>query len=274
MDWQPTKSLRVAGSADTSTGVTEVFTDAGPAYIKPMGNRQGSHVLATDWVGTHLAAWFGLSTFDIALLELTEEDAFDLPGGYTALPGPAFAARAVAGQPWGRTVKELDSLENPEDITRLVIFDTWTLNIDRHHPDPAARKPNYDNVYLSKEDQKPGRLRLIAMDHGLCFIHSGQDLSPKLSHIDKVKSNQLFGLFPEFRDRLNSDTINESVDRLREMTAALASEIVESVPEPWDVSRETRAAWSDLIYRRAGYVADQVSGWIEQAAHGQMTGGD
>ena len=60
--WTPTRLREVAGSADTSTGVTEVATDAGRAYLKPMGNRQGPHVLATDWVGTHLAKWFGLST--------------------------------------------------------------------------------------------------------------------------------------------------------------------------------------------------------------------
>lgn len=58
-NWIPTRLLRVAGSVDTSTGATEVNTDAGPAYVKPLGNRQGPHVLATDWGGTHLARWFG-----------------------------------------------------------------------------------------------------------------------------------------------------------------------------------------------------------------------
>ena len=48
--WQPTRLIEVAGSVDTSTGATEVMTDAGRAYIKPLGNQQGPHVLATDWV--------------------------------------------------------------------------------------------------------------------------------------------------------------------------------------------------------------------------------
>ena len=88
--WKPTRLMEVAGSADTSTGATEVTTDAGRAYIKPMGNRQGPHVLATDWVGTHLARWFGLSTFEIAILTLDDDDVFDLPRGAKAMPGPAF----------------------------------------------------------------------------------------------------------------------------------------------------------------------------------------
>jgi hypothetical protein len=30
--------MEVAGSADTSTGAPEVTTDAGPAYLKPLGD--------------------------------------------------------------------------------------------------------------------------------------------------------------------------------------------------------------------------------------------
>ncbi len=107
--WNPTRVLQIAGSVDSSTGATEVITDLGSAYIKPLGNRQGPHVLAT--------------------------------------PGPAFAARAMAGAPWNRQPRELEVLDNPEDITRLVVFDTWTLNCDRHHHDPNIRKPNPDNVF-------------------------------------------------------------------------------------------------------------------------------
>ena len=165
-NWTPTRLMEVARSADTSTGATEVTTDAGRAFIKPMGNRQGPHVLATDWVGTYLARWFGLSTFDIAILALDPDDAFPLPRGYTAQPGPAFATRAMPGEPWGRSGLQLELLVNPQDITRLVVFDTWTLNCDRYHYDvnpQTGRKPNYDNVYLSSEGVEPGKRRLIAM---------------------------------------------------------------------------------------------------------------
>jgi hypothetical protein len=159
-------------------------------------------VLATDLVGTHLAKWFGLSTFDIAIPNLDADDEFDLTRGAKAKPGPAFASWALPGDPWGKSRLQLDLLVNPEDISRLVIFDTWTLNGDRPHHNLAARKPHYDNVYLSSEGVEPGRHRLIAMDHGLCFIHSGEDLTPKLAHIDKVQDDHVFGLFPDFRGKL------------------------------------------------------------------------
>ena len=265
-NWKPTRLMEVAGSADTSTGVTEVTTDVGRAYIKPMGNRQGPHVLATDWVGTHLAKWFGLRTFDVAILSLGPDDTFPLPRGYTARPGPAFAARALAGEPWGRSGLQLDLLVNPEDVTRLVVFDTWTLNCDCHHHDLTVRKPNYDNVYLSSEGVEPGKRWLIAMDHGLCFIRSGEDLTTKLANIDKVQDEHVYGLFPEFRGKLREDMIIDCATRLREMDAATAKAMIGTVPREWEVSNAAREAWAELIYRRAGFVADNVREWIQTVA--------
>lgn len=265
-NWKPSKLLEFGKALDTSTGPARVMTDAGPAYLKAMGNRQGPHVLATDWVGTHLAKWLGLSTFDIAILNLEADDVFDLPRGTKAQPGPAFLARELPGDPWGRSGLQLDLLVNPEDITRLVVFDTWTLNCDRHHHDLTARKPNYDNVFLSSEGVETGKRRLIAMDHGLCFIRSGEDLSPKLSHIEKVQDEHVYGLFPEFRGRLQDAIITRCVSRLREMNAATAKAMIDTVPLGWEVPDPARAAWSDLISRRASYVADNFHEWIELAA--------
>ena len=277
-NWNPTMLMEVAGSADTSTGATEVTTDAGRAYIKPLGNRQGPHVLATDWVGTHLAKWFGLSTFDIAILNLGPDDTFPLPSKvradgnisrYSAQSGPAFAAKALPGDPWGRSGLQLDLLVNPDDITRLVVFDTWILNCDRYHYDvdpQTGRRPNYDNVYLSSEGIEPGKRRLIAMDHGLCFIRSGEDLSVKLAHIDKVQDEHVYGLFPEFREKLSEDIVTSCATRLREMDVGIARDMIDTVPKEWEVSPEVGAAWADLISRRATLVADKGRQWIELAA--------
>ena len=157
------------------------------------------------------------------------------------------------GIPWGKSGMQLDRLVNPEDIARLVVFDTWTLNCDRHHPDLTVRKPNYDNVFLSSEGIEPGKTRLIAMDHGLCFIRSGEDLTPKLANIDKVKDDRIYGLFPEFRARLREDIIDYCTSRLREMDMAIADTMIATVPREWDVSKETCKAWSNLILQPSGF---------------------
>ena len=262
--WQPTSLLQVGESYDSSTGTTEVLTDAGRAYIKPLGNRQGPHVLATDWVGTHLAKWFGLSTFDVAILELGETDTFPLPRNHRAASGSALASRAVEGFAWGGTASELDNLVNPEDVTRLVVFDTWTLNCDRHFPDPAARKPNKDNVFLATEGVEPGKSRLLAIDHGLCFIRSGEDLTARVAQIDKVQDSRVYGLFPAFAGRLRQDMIDRCVERLRSVTPELAAKIVDTIPSDWEVAASARAALVELISRRAPFVADNIRQWIDR----------
>ena len=43
-------------------------TDAGKGYLKALGGPEGPHTLACEWVATQLARWFGLSTFDFAIL--------------------------------------------------------------------------------------------------------------------------------------------------------------------------------------------------------------
>jgi len=107
---------------------------------------------------------------------------------------------------------------------------------------------------------------LIAMDHGLCFIRSGEDLSPKLANIGKAQDPHIYGLFPEFRERLRQSTIEDCASRLREMNRGIADAIIESVPREWEVSQESRDAWSELICRRAAFVADNFSIWIDKVA--------
>ncbi len=264
--WKPTRLLEVAGSVDTSTGATEVTTDAGSAYIKPLGNRQGPHVLATDWVGTHLAKWLGLSTFEIAILRVENSMVFELPRGAMAEPGPAFVARAASGDAWTGSPKVLKTIINPADITRLVVFDTWTLNCDRYDGKPGGRAPNYNNVFLSTDDAVDGKSKLIAMDHGLCFIRSGEDLTIKLGHLERVRDEHLYGLFPAFRAWLRADIIGDCVARLRELDTATVDAMIATVPEEWDVSKAVRQAWSELIYRRASFVADHIEKLIESVA--------
>jgi len=121
---------------------------------------------------------------------------------------------------------------------------------------------------------EPGRRRLIAMDHGLCFIGSGEDLTTKLARIDKVHDEHVYGLFPEFRGMLRENMIIDCAARLREMDEATADAIIATVPRQWEVSSETRKPWSELIYRRAGFVADNIRNWIDAIAPWFGTNGE
>ena len=61
-------------------------------------------------------------------------------------------------------------------------------------------------------------------------------------------------------------TINSCAPQLREMNAETAEGIIATVPTEWEISAAVRNAWSDLIFRRAGVVTDNVSNWTDKAA--------
>ena len=247
--WQPTRFVRFEQAFDTSVGTSIVVTDAGKTYLKALGNRQGPHALACEWVGTRLADWLGLATFDYALLTLDENDEIPMPRGFRALPGPAFVTRAESGNSWGGDGKELETLANPSDISRLVVFDTWTRNCDRHSG--GGRRVHHDNVFFSREGSSEESSRLIAMDHTHCFT-CGRDLNASVAYIETVQDPQIFGLFPAFVPFADKAVVLTTCDRLREMTADVAQDFVASVPEAWEVSQGARIALRKFIVERAG----------------------
>jgi hypothetical protein len=258
--WQPTEFLRfdeaIRGS---SMCAARIATDAGPAYLKAMGNPQGPHQLACEYVGTQLAEWFGLPTFDYALMNIDASvDEIPLRDGLYAASGPAFVTRAANGHPWGGSKDELDSVVNLDAVSRLVIFDTWTLNCDRYPPDLTGRKVNYDNVFLEKVGERGKKeFQLLAIDQGCCFS-GGRDLSPKIASIDRIQDSQLYGLFPAFAERVREDHARDAVARLGKLQGEAVRKIVESVPNEWDVNAKTQDALRTLICQRAAYVAEHV----------------
>lgn len=265
MPWQPTSVLRFERSVPSSTGVARVVTDQGVGFLKAIGNPEGEHVLACEWVGTHVARLLGLPTFEIALIEVTPEDEIPLGTGDPAKPGPAIITRAESGQPWGGSAHELQHLANPQHLTRLVLLDTWIRNPDRHAPASYARKPNRNNVFFSAEGAPAGKLLVKAMDHTHAFTN-GRPLSSRLATIDCVKDEEVYGLFPEFVPLLDRTELKRAVGDLRLVTRERIEAIVSQLPPAWQVESTTRTAWTDFIVQRARFVADDLPGrlWPQQ----------
>src|SRR4051794_23620700 len=108
--WPPTEFVDFIRGFDTSVGTAEILTDAGPAFIKALGNRGGPHHLASEWVGSNLACWFRLPTFHFGILRLREGDGTPYLRGGKASPGPAFVTRAESGKTWDGTADLLRAL--------------------------------------------------------------------------------------------------------------------------------------------------------------------
>src|SRR5690349_12342350 len=156
--WQPTEFVRFEQIIGTSTSPARVLTDAGHAYLKAVNNPMGPHALVREFVGTSLARWMGLDTFDFAFMSLTVTDEIRLSNGEFAAPGTAFVARAagMGGHSWDGTKEALGLLDNPEAISHLVALDTWLCNPDRCPPPSRERKPKPENVFFSPDGASDG----------------------------------------------------------------------------------------------------------------------
>ena len=166
----------------------------------------------------------------------------------------------MPGRTWGKSSDDLNRLENPSDITRLVVFDNWVRNCDRHPPNLETRKPNYANVYLGETDN-PEKYRLYAIDHTHCF-DCGRDLTARLSEIGKVQDDGVYGLFPEFEPFIAAGELAWCKAMLQNLQPDEVRKIVEAIPVRWEIGPEARSALVDLIVRRASYLADKIDrGW-------------
>ena len=261
LPWQPTTILRHIRSLDTGAETVIVETDQGDGYLKPMGNRGGPHPLACEWVGSNLARLLGLPTFAFAIVQVTTEDEIPLAGGGRAEPGPAFISRSERGKPWGGNARELRRLVNPDDLTRLVLLDTWLRNCDRCPLDPTQRRPNRDNVFFSREGAPRGKFRLIAMDHTHCFT-CGHDLTRRIAQIGNIQEEGCYGLFHEFLPFLEQDVMRQTAHTLRAIPHEEMARVVGEIPHALEVSQPTRDALLEYLLRRAAYVADHIEGWV------------
>jgi len=258
MPWNPTKFERWEDcDQDCSTGVARIQTDAGPAYLKALGNAEGPHALVREWVGTSVARWFGLHTFDFAKIEVGSKDEIALGRDKVAQPGPAFVTRAEAGLPWSGKVADLKHLVNSEAVTGLVMVDTWLLNTDRFPPEGVDRQPNRDNVFLSTKGLKGKQRRLVAMDFSDC-MKPPVSLSSRIADIGNTKDERLFGLFPDFGDFLQWEPYTAGIDRLQQASRAEMEPIVSALPEAWDVSPALREALTLFLTNRAAFLVGHL----------------
>jgi len=262
--WQPTTFKRWVESIPTSTGPAIIVTDAGQALIKALGNKEGPHALACEWIGTKLAAWLGLATYDIAIMKVTEDDEIPLGHGRRAKAGPAIVIRWEKGETWSNVPGQLEQTSNHENtIPGIVVLDTWLRNPDRYPPPGTHWKPRPDNVFLSVEKGSADPPVLKAIDHSACLAW-GKDLTEALAHIHTVRDDRLYGLFPLFRPFVTRISIRPWLLRLAVFDQHLGASLVDTIPTEWNLTTKVRRAIVELLSRRASYVADTIEDSIGQ----------
>lgn len=252
--WNPTViNRRIPKEIVSSTQPTHVVTDQGNAYVKWPNNLQGPAALSSELLGTKLADWFGLPTFEYSVMSACPADAFADSGDERQVP--VFLTKEVEGDTWRGTTKELELLENPEDLSRLVVFDSFVCNSDRYllmeKNGQKLEHRNDGNVFLS-HDAAPKKLRLRVYDHTHCYF-AVIDATNRVP-TEKLEDPAVYGLFPEFKGFLDREVIKEAAAKLLELDSELIQSIVDSVPDEWIINSDSRDRWKEFISGRAEFV--------------------
>lgn len=259
---------------NTSSRPALARTDCGLVYVKAINERDTPHILVCELVGTRIAQWLGLQTLCYGVVEMLEDVPIEYNDGTCSVAGPAFATIKVNGRPWSGDISDIRSnVENLDDIAKLVVLDTWTRNIDRFSSTipgfgnfPIRRREvrNVRNVFFCEDGATKGKWRLVAMDQGHCFT-GGQEISKILTHIDRIKDNQVFGLFEEFKPFIQPIAIYDICKELAAITTAECENFVADIPPEWLGHNPTVILESlvDFIYNRAIYLSQNLEASIE-----------
>lgn len=261
--WQPTTVRRVIRVLETSTRPIECeLDDRSHAFIKVMGNPEGPSALACEWIGTGAARLLGLPVFDIAIPDYPKELCVPLEHGLIPHPGPCFATRFAEGSSWDGRGAMLDALDHPEHIAGLVVLDTWLRNPDRYSVRGGKPRQNLRNVFLREDGVPRGSFRLLAIDH-THVIRRDSELTKQCLSIDREREGVVYGLFPEFSNRIDLEDLELFVERLSRLARTNdIDDLVSRTPKQWLPEGQVRQDLPGFLKRRATHVATHVETWL------------
>lgn len=247
---QPSEVRREIQLFESSTRPARVATDVGDGFIKGVGNPQGTTSLVSELIAAELGTWMGLQIPPFAILNHCDIE-IPMLGHHGLIQPPIFFSSAVDGTPRdaGRTFISL--LQNPADVAKLVVFDTWIRNCDRY----VDGNPNSDNLIYAPMN-KGRRYSLVPIDHSHCFVDV--DFETDLPSNDLVTDGQVYGLYPEFRPFITTEFASQAVATLRRLHRDFVQECVNSVPAQWGLSHQSRVHLTDLICARAAFVVETI----------------
>lgn len=229
------------------SGAQLIRADDGNDYVvKFRSNHQGLRVLANELIAGRCAQALGLPIPSIAIVNVSQEllDVTEELTPFRATPGTQFGCEYVPNghsEPW-RDV--LANVENIGDLAGIILFDTWTHNVDR-----PWRK---SNIEVTKDTE--GHYRVIMFDHGWVFggTPNWSTDSLKLQR-DLVKPPAMNGyVYNCFRPHIRgANPFGSWLLKVESLPPKTIWRSIQLVPDEWGINPSEKEALADyLIHRR------------------------
>lgn len=209
--------------------------------------------LPNEWVAYGLARFLELPIPYARIVDIPEEFSANVPelAGFESCKYQ-FASLYKPNCLDGHQVLDVTNLTNDqEQLAGIILFDHWICNTDR------TRK----NILLHEDDPHTHRLWII--DHAEVFGTYNwalPDLENLSTNLLKSATHQIMTLFIE-----EEDSFAQQLENIQTIPVLLMEEIVDLIPEEWNVSKEEKKAMvSTLIRRRKKVLPDIMQKFIKK----------
>lgn len=217
-------------------------------WVKPLNNKQGTTVVATEYIVGQIGQWLTAPVCRSAVIEIPPDLAgWAFRGDSVLEPGLAHGSLALGDAIEMRAVNFVDRDDNHRRYTALsVLYDLcW------------GGDPQW---LVAASDE----YRVYSHDHGWYFPDTGPQWNPAAMLSQTATSHPLPDPTQHLR-RLHYAELERLEARLATFTSETVSDIVRSVPVVWPVSSDDLARVGYFLERRIVTVLADIQRWRKEA---------
>lgn len=234
-----------------TNGVTKPFIilcNNGEQYIvKFQQNPEGKRVLANEFVCARIAELLDLPLANPSLINVSKEfllihgNEISEHVGEEVFPGLHFGTQKIKNAFQINTAKIIDTASNKECIPSILLFDQLICNKDR--------ESNGGNLLIDGKEKE-----IVVIDHTHVFdlgpLWNEYELKRRLGEpFFRIQSNgYVYRKLIPYVDGFSP--FHHILGKMKSLNKNIVVDIIESIPEEWDVTKNERIVLSEYIMDR------------------------
>lgn len=208
--------------------------------------------LPNEWVAYCLARYLGLPVPFAKIVEIPQEFSSQIHElNDVAMTQHQFASLYVPGCLNGHQVPIIPHIMNHKSLASIIVFDYWLCNRDRTRKNILLRE-ELKNIY-----------RLWAIDHAEVFGSFNWQKADLENLPQGLLSSATHKIMAKFIE--DKADFQEQVELIQTIPILLMEEIVDLIPDDWDITREEKKAMvTALIKSRRKVLPKQIQRFLKE----------
>jgi hypothetical protein len=214
-----------------------LFSDGRTYAVKFKNNPSGTRILVNEYISGKLAQLLSLPVVPFEVVEISDDFIKGNPvfSKYKFKSGNQFASLFIDNCiHLSKDSPKQVNINNRNHLAGIIAFDLWIGNTDRKE----------GNVLL--EPRQEGEYYLHIIDHGRIFA----DAKWTIKTLKKIPKKMVIDqrVHKWFVSQLQSENeIHAAIEKILDLPDEMISDVIDSIPDDWDVSKDERVALVDRL---------------------------